>query len=400
MAHVEDRWHAVRGGRKVRTDRYGSGKRWKARYEVDGRARAKSFARKVDADAFLATVEADQLRGTFVDLRHGRVSFREYAEGWRATAVHRPATRERVERTLRLHVYPVLGDRQLGAIRTSAVQAFVAAAAETLAPSTLRVAYSVVVTILRAAVADRVIASSPCAGVRLPEVRRRRVEPPSLDVLPTLAAALPPRLPAVVPLVAGAGLRQGEVFGLEVDQVDFLRRRQLVVAQQLVTLPGAPPFIGPPKTPESERTVPLAQVTLDALAAHLAAYPAAEVDVEDRTDPRTRTDRTARLLFTREDGQPVARHDWAGIWAPAARAAGLPPRTGLHVLRHLYASLLSRHGESVKTVQHRMGHSSASITLDVYGHLWPDADDRTREAVEVALRDAGTSPSRPEAGAR
>jgi integrase len=70
------------------------------------------------------------------------------------------------------------------------------------------------------------------------------------------------------------------------------------------------------------------------------------------------------------------------------------------VLRHLYASLLIRHGESVKTVQHRMGHSSASITLDTYGHLRPDADDRTREAVEDALQDAATSRPRPEAGAR
>jgi len=139
---------------------------------------------------------------------------------------------------------------------------------------------------------------------------------------------------------------------------------------------------------------------MSAMAAHLAAFPAIDVEVEDRTDTRRPATRSARLLFTREDGQPVARHDWAGIWSSAARAAGLPPRTGLHVLRHLYALLLIRQGESVETVQHRMGHSSASITLDTYGHLRPDADDRTREAVEVALRDAATSRTRPEAGTR
>ncbi len=396
MAHVTDRWTVTRNGKKVRTDRYGRGLRWQATWlDERGDERTKSFELKVDAEAHLATLKADQLRGTYIDPRLARVTFREFAESWRATAVHRPATRERVERTLVKHVFPVLGDRQLGAIRTSHMQNWVSVAAETLAPSTLKVAYSVVVTIFGAAVADRVIATSPCAGVRLPEVRRRKVAPPPLEVLATLAAALPPRLQAVVPLVAGAGLRQGEVFGLEVGQVDFLGRRQLVVAQQLVTLPGAPPFIGPPKTPESERSVPLAQVTLDALAAHLAAFPAADNEVVDRTDPRKPATRTARLLFTREDGQPVARHDWAGIWTPAARASGLPPRTGLHVLRHLYASLLIRHGESVKTVQARMGHSSASITLDVYGHLWPDADDRTREAVELALRpDAATDQAR------
>jgi integrase len=53
-----------------------------------------------------------------------------------------------------------------------------------------------------------------------------------------------------------------------------------------------------------------------------------------------------------------------------------------HALRHFYASLLIRHGESVKTVQARLGHPSAAETLDTYSHLWPDSDDRTRAAVD------------------
>jgi len=48
--------------------------------------------------------------------------------------------------------------------------------------------------------------------------------------------------------------------------------------------------------------------------------------------------------------------------------------------------LLIRYGESVKTVQARLGHAYASETLDTYGHLWPDSDDRTREAVDSQLR--------------
>jgi integrase len=57
----------------------------------------------------------------------------------------------------------------------------------------------------------------------------------------------------------------------------------------------------------------------------------------------------------------------------------------VHGLRHYYASLLIRHGESVKTVQRRLGHATASETLDTYSHLWPDSDDRTREAVDGTL---------------
>jgi integrase len=150
-------------------------------------------------------------------------------------------------------------------------------------------------------------------------------------------------------------------------------------------------YLGPPKTAESERTVPLAQVTLDQLAAHLAAWPAAEVEVDDRTDPLAPRRRSARLLFTLDCGRPVTRNVWSAIWMPAARAAGLPPRTGLHVVRHWYASALIRQGASVKAVQARLGHASAGVTLDVYGHLWPDDDNTTRGAVTAALAAAADS---------
>ena len=79
------------------------------------------------------------------------------------------------------------------------------------------------------------------------------------------------------------------------------------------------------------------------------------------------------------------RQAFGRIWCPAARQAGLPDGTGLHLLRHYYASLLIRYGESVKTVQARLGHATAAETLDTYSHLWPDSDDRTREAVDSQL---------------
>ena len=85
-------------------------------------------------------------------------------------------------------------------------------------------------------------------------------------------------------------------------------------------------------------------------------------------------------------GEPVRRTAFsASVWRPAVKAAGLPTRTRFHHLRHHYVSLFIRHGESVKTVQARLGHATAAETLDTYSHLWPDSDDRTREAVDAAL---------------
>ncbi len=79
------------------------------------------------------------------------------------------------------------------------------------------------------------------------------------------------------------------------------------------------------------------------------------------------------------------------MWRRAQESAGLD-RTVFHSLRHYYASLLIRHGESVKVVQERLGHASASETLDTYSHLWPDSDDRTREAIDGVLGIASLRP--------
>ncbi|MEP6698072.1 MAG: tyrosine-type recombinase/integrase [Pseudonocardiales bacterium] len=141
-----------------------------------------------------------------------------------------------------------------------------------------------------------------------------------------------------------------------------------------------------PGTEASVRTVPLPQVVLEALAAHVAEYPSG----------------WQGLMFTTATGGPIWRATWAGTWATAVRRAGLPAGTRFHDLGHYYASLLIRHAESVKVVQARLGHASAAETLDTYSHLWPDSEDRTRGAVDSVLgvhsvfaADPGAPPVRP-----
>jgi len=109
-------------------------------------------------------------------------------------------------------------------------------------------------------------------------------------------------------------------------------------------------------------------VVVDSLAAHLRDFP------------------TERFIFTTEAGQPLRRTSFsAQVWRPAVQDAGLEMGAHFHDLRHYYASLLIRHGESIKVVQLRLGHASAAETLDTYSHLWPDSEDRTRDAVDSVL---------------
>jgi integrase len=387
---VYDRWYRTVDGKRVPSAAHGQGKRWQARWrDQGGRPRKQNFAKQTDADRFLATVKVDVPRGSFVDPRAGRVMFRVAGEHWRAAQVHRPTTAAQVETHLRRHVYPTFGDRALGTIRPSEIQAWVRRLEQDLAPSTIGVVYSFVAGIFRSAVRDRLLVASPCVDVRLPRPEPKRVEPLATERVEALIAATGERYRALVVLAAGTGVRHGEALGLEVEAVDFLRRT-LEVRQQLVTMPGKPPYLAPPKTPSSYRTIPLPQVIVDALAAHLAVFPAVQVEILDTTVRPEPKHRQARLVFTDTGGLAIRRTRFSTIWRPAADAAELPDGATFHDLRHYYASLLIRHGESVKVVQRRLGHKSAVETLDTYSHLWPDSEDRTREAVDEVLgRPAG-----------
>ncbi|GLB90948.1 site-specific integrase [Mycobacterium kiyosense] len=373
-AGVEDRWQRSDG---QPSSRHGVGLRWRARYvDEDGREHGKMFARKIDAKRWLDGFTAAVVTGTYVDPKAGQITFRDYAEAWRKMQVQRPSSQAHIETMLRRHTYPTFGDRPLSSIMPSDVQAWIKGLE--LAPATVGVVHGIVSTIMKSAIRDRRIVANPCDGTKLPKVQRPQIVPLTTEQVSAVRDALPAELQALVTLAAGTGMRQGECFGLTVDRVRFLER-SVTVDRQLVTLQGKAPTFGPPKTSASNRTIPLPQVVVDALAAHLAAFPAGPDG----------------LVFTLA-GKPITRQTFGHKWRPAVATAKLPTGTGFHALRHYYASLLIRHGESVKTVQARLGHASAVETLDTYSHLWPDSDDRTRDAIDSVLGESTAVPLRSE----
>lgn len=355
--------------------------RWRARWQQpDGSWRSETFARKIDAQKRLATVEADMVRGTYVDPNDARITFAEYAATWSSLQMHRESTTTATESSLRLHLLPTFGHRQLGTVRRSDVQGWVRALVDKgLAPSTTEGCYRLLATIFRSAVTDRLIPSTPCEQIKLPKVDRQQVVPLPVEAVQALRANMPADMAASVTLAAGAGLRLGEVLGLSVDRVDFLRR-QVRVDRQLVLPKSGPPRFGPPKTQASNRTIPLPQSVVDALAAHLEEH----------------GEGPDRLIFHRH-GRAIRRTRFWDWWKAAAKPTAWPDAK-FHDLRHHHASLLIAAGCSVKVVQSQLGHASASETLDTYSHLWPDDHERVRAAVDRAFSAPITRPSRAQEG--
>ena len=348
--------------------------RWRARYRDEaGKEHARHFPRKVDGQRWLDEVTAAVVTGQYVDPKAGRETVRQYAERWRAMQDHRLGTEALYERVLRLHVYPVLGDLPLGQVRHSHARAFVSGLSRTMAPNTARQVHAITRTVFRSAVADKLVPATPFEKITLPKVQRSEVRPPTFADVMALLEAAPPRLRALVVLAAGSGLRSGELLGLDADRVDFLRR-EVRVDRQLVYVSGRPPYLGPPKTPESFRTVPLPAFVTDALAAHLAAFPAGPDG----------------LIFQSDKGGPILRTTLNGRWRQTLTRAGLPADLHLHHLRHGYASLLNSEGVPFTTVMELLGHAPQGVTWSTYTHRVEGWDRQVRTVLEAAWSAAGS----------
>jgi integrase len=338
------------------------GLRWRT---PDGASRSRTFARRGDAQRHLVSVQHHALSGTYVDASAGNVTVADYAQEWLGRQVRRPATEQAHANYLR-HVIPYFGDRRLRDVRPSEVQEWVRQRSGVLSPSTLGNVYRFVAALFSTAVTDRLVPVSPCVGVKLPKTPDVEVRPFEPSQVAAIADAIDPRYRALVIAGAALGMRQGELLGLTVDRVDWLRRT-VRCDRQMVSVPGREPFLAPVKTPRSVRTLPAPQVALDALAAHLAACGPGDDG----------------LIFTVRTGHAISRSVAGRTWRDAVKRAGFEGAV-FHQLRHTAASLLIGRGLSVPAVARYLGHRPA-VCLRTYAHMWASDEDRIRAALDDAL---------------
>jgi integrase len=167
----------------------------------------------------------------------------------------------------------------------------------------------------------------------------------------------------VILFLAYTGVRYGEMAALRVRHLNLLRRRALI-SEAVADVNGHAVF-GTPKT-HQRRQVPIPRFLVDQLATHVAGKAPDD------------------FVFPAEQGGVLhLRNFRRKSWNPAVRAAGLDGLTP-HALRHTAASLAIASGANVKVVQTMLGHQSATMTLDLYGHLLTDQLDEVADAMDVA----------------
>ncbi len=326
--------------------------RFQASYWHDGRRHTadQTFASRGDAGAWLSTVKTDIVRAGWVDPRGGRRPLEEYATSWMNRRPDLGArTRDKYQGLLDRHILPRFGQAELGSLRTSAIRGWWADLASRH-PSTAADAYRLLATICNAAVADQVIARSPCqvkgAGTFKADER------PTASVAEVTAAieAVPESQRAALLMAAWCQLRRGEVVGLQRRDIDPLHGTIRIGRVR-------------PKTPAGRRTLTIPPNVLPAVLDHLERYVGPEPDA---------------WLFAGEDG-PLTARTLDRVWERARRTIGRPD-LHLHDLRHSGLTWAAATGATTAELMHRAGHVSPVAAIR-YQHATQDRDRALADAL-------------------
>lgn len=399
---VADRWHtkkprvvdgkpvaACKEHRQYPSTDHLKGDRWQVRWRDEhGKQCKQNFAKKTGkdpetcADAFDAKIKAELDAGTYVNPADANTTFKTYAEDWRKNRQQDANTANRVELQLRKHVYPVIGDRPLRELakRPTIIQAWISGM-KGAARSKIQIIKDTS-AVFNAAVDDGLIPRNPikAKSIQRPTVPPKDVQPWPLAWVEGMAAELDPRWSVIPYLGAGTGMRQGEIFGISVDDIDFLRRK-ITIRRQVRRINSNDKLVFAPIKNDNIHEVPLTDFLAVILSEHIKNYRPVEVTLPwDTVDGKPVTH---KLLVTRADGRAInATIFTRNRWNPARRKLNIPAarKNGMHALRHTFASAALSEGVDIVTVAAYLGDAVATV-LDTYAHLMPNREDYFRAAL-------------------
>ncbi|MFF9625393.1 tyrosine-type recombinase/integrase [Streptomyces griseosporeus] len=350
--------------------------RWRVRwYGPDGKPKAKTFVTLPPAEAEVHAITARLDKGSYRDPRSAKTAVKVVADEWFASKRKIGRTTKRDYRELLdLYVIPKWGDWQVGAVQWEDVNAWLTEletkpgkSGRVLGATRIVKTYRVLSMVMKHAVFSKRIAMSPCHDHELPRPDDEDEHVYlTYDQLERLALAAGEYRLLILTL-GYCGIRWAEASAVKVGRLQVPQRRIRIV-QNYTDVKGVL-ALGPVKNHE-KRSVPLPRSFANELGTLAAGRKADD------------------LLFTAPEGGPLRYANFRSrVFDPAVKEAGL---AGLgitpHKLRHTAASLAIAAGADVKVVQLMLGHKDASMTLNIYGHLFPDRLDEVADALDAGRK--------------
>ena len=317
-----------------------------------------------------------------------RITVREYLLKEWLPAIKgtvRPTTFASYRMHVEGHIVPALGSLQLGRVSAQSINAFYARLLESgrlhgtgsLSPATVRRVHATLHRAFKDAVRWQRLSVNPVDAADPPRGGSTQRELPAWNaeqLAGFLCSVKGDRLFALWRLLAMTGARRGEALGLGWDDLD-LEAATITIRRALVPL-GDTAIISEPKTARGRRRIALDPLTIEALKTHAARQADEQSACQDWVE--------SGYIFTTVDGQPLDPHRISKTFERHLREAALP-RIPLHGLRHTYATLALSSGVNPRIVSGRLGHSTVALTLDIYSHVLPQADQDAADRIAALI---------------
>jgi integrase len=374
--------------------------RWEARVElgwIEGKRKRLSIYGRTRADVAKKLRDSSNRRDEGTLVVDQRLTIEKWLQHWINTVLVgrvangtlQESTLNSYEDTVRLHLIPGLGKHRLGKLTPAHIDAFIAARRESYSANSLRIMR----TTLRKALhdAERAGLVSRNAATLSEPVRVDRRSHRFLtaaEARALLDATAMDRLAALYVVVLCLGLREGEALALRWDDIDF-DRRTVTIRRSLKRLRNRPLSdgsypnnrktrlaFGTPKSPASWRTQTLPAVAVGALRDHRHRQTIERLAATCWGD--------LGLVFATPIGTPIDPANFQKRFTAACRDAGLGHRNP-HQLRHSAATLMLAEGIPLHEVRDVLGHSSISVTKDIYGHVASERRQAAADAIDQAL---------------
>jgi integrase len=368
---------------------------WRAVYrDPSGRQRTRTFARRSDADAYLAKQETTISERVWRDPGFGKVTLGDYLRQRVETS---PALGESTRNLYRIeadrYIYPAdIASTPLRALTPSGYQAFINDLSTKAGARTVEIVHRIISGTLTAAVDEDLIPSNPASRRKLPKVRKRPIRVLRPEEVETIADGIDPRYRALVLTAAYAGLRFGEAAGLRKRDLRLLERK-LIIDGSVIQVGSKVARTEWTKTDHSLREVSIPAFLCEELARHLVAFP---VESQDG------------LVFTAPKGGPLSRTVFRNrVWVRTLKDLGFgewntrdgrrvfTPAVRFHDLRHCGVAMAVASGAHPLAISRRMGHADIKVTMNTYGHLYAEADVKLADDLDLlraaALTNAAVS---------
>jgi integrase len=349
------------------------GHKWASRQETfPTRAQALRFKKQVES--YGGDRAREILRGSVV---HDTPTFREWTERYLDAASGlltgvEPGTRDEYHRVAENYLYPVLGDYPIDAIDQATVGKWVAwqeaqphhRTGKPVAAKTVKNRHGILSAILGAAMKNGLRPDNPARGASLSRGVPNEPVFLSLEEFRRVTDALPDKWKPLAAFLIGSQLRWSEAAALEWSDINTDTIPPTVrVSKAWKRNPHGPEVIGPPKSRKSRRTVALWPELVAQLGTPGTGY-----------------------VFHNPDGGRIPARTFYKAWVVAVRKSGISQRPRIHDLRHTGASWLIADGVPLAFIRARLGHESIQTTVNVYGHLLPDAHTRMADSLQKVMR--------------